>query len=339
MKEKIYLVAKYAGLFALCRWLTRRKIRVLAYHGIWLGAGHYGNFLYISKKKFVSRMELLKRMGLPVLGLGDALAQQDQGSLPDSTVVLTIDDGWFSTYQDMLGALECYQFPATIYVTSYYMEKQHPVFNVAMAYLVNTADTQVVSLKEIGIENDLEIDLGSPEGRSRLLGQIFEFSEKLSDESERFELLKHVAEILGQDISRIISEKWFHLMTEEEVRDAAERGFDIQLHTHRHRVYRHGHICVGEEIEENRLRLQPLTRGNLTQFCYPSGEYDPSLWPMMSELGVESATTTESGLVDKASHPYALPRILDGEAVSELEFEAELSGFNEVLRQFLSVVR
>jgi|GEM_PF-2824765 len=59
----------------------------------------------------------------------------------------------------------------------------------------------------------------------------------------------------------------------------------------------------------------------------------------MSELGVKSAATTQSGLVEKDSHRYALPRVLDGEAVSELEFEAELSGLNEMLRRLLRAIR
>jgi len=55
----------------------------------------------------------------------------------------------------------------------------------------------------------------------------------------------------------------------------------------------------------------------------------------MSELGVKSATTTKVGLIDKESHLYALPRILDGEAISEFE----LSGFNEIMIRLISIIR
>jgi hypothetical protein len=46
-----------------------------------------------------------------------------------------------------------------------------------------------------------------------------------------------------------------------------------------------------------------------------------------------SATTTDIGLVAADSPPYALPRILDGQDITDLEFEAELCGFMQLLRR------
>jgi hypothetical protein len=48
--------------------------------------------------------------------------------------------------------------------------------------------------------------------------------------------------------------------------------------------------------------------------------------------GVVSATTCESGLAHAGSNILALPRILDDNRVSQVEFEAELTGFSELCR-------
>ena len=48
--------------------------------------------------------------------------------------------------------------------------------------------------------------------------------------------------------------------------------------------------------------------------------------------GVLTATTCETGLVDEKSPPLAWRRILDSSRVSQIEFEAEVSGFNELIR-------
>jgi peptidoglycan/xylan/chitin deacetylase (PgdA/CDA1 family) len=113
-----------------------------------------------------------------------------------------------------------------------------------------------------------------------------------------------------------------------------QRGLDIQLHTHRHRISKAGHFCIEEEVEDNRARLEPLTGQPLQHFCYPSGVYDRAIWPDLKKIGIASATTTAPGLVGRSAEIYALPRILDGEHVSDLEFEAELSGLLELKRSF-----
>ena len=55
----------------------------------------------------------------------------------------------------------------------------------------------------------------------------------------------------------------------------------------------------------------------------------------MSNLGIVSATTCHAGLLNLKSKNacYYLPRFLDGENVHMLEFEAEMSGFAEILRR------
>ena len=67
MKQWIFHLAKYTGLFALCRRITARNLRILAYHGIWLGQGHYGNYLFMSAGKFAARMQKIQALGYPVL--------------------------------------------------------------------------------------------------------------------------------------------------------------------------------------------------------------------------------------------------------------------------------
>ena len=63
MKIVVFRLAKALGLFALSRWLTRRGLRILCYHGIWLGEGHYGNFLFMSPEVFAGRMAFLTPAG------------------------------------------------------------------------------------------------------------------------------------------------------------------------------------------------------------------------------------------------------------------------------------
>ena len=48
-------------------------------------------------------------------------------------------------------------------------------------------------------------------------------------------------------------------------------------------------------------------------------------------MGVESATTTNSGLASADDHPMALPRIVDGELIDDDRFEVLVSGLRSLL--------
>ena len=346
MKDKLYLVAKCLGLFALCRWLTRRRVRVLAYHGIWLGDGHFGNFLYMSPKRFERRMALLKEWGYPVISLGDAVAGYRQGSLPDRATVITIDDGWYGTYLHMLPVLEASGFPATVYVTTYYCENQQPVFDVALQYMLAKTQATCVDLSALGVSQKYgadcseldcsEFSLHEETARESVRHLLQEHVVSLSSEAERQQKMHDIGEALDVSYERIIQEKLFHLMTVEQVSDMARRGIDVQLHTHRHRISSAGKSCLANEIADNASALKQMVSNPLVHFCYPSGVYQSSLWPELEATGIVSATTTDTGLVSCKSHPYELPRILDGEQVSELEFEAEMSGVGEIKRMMVS---
>ena len=335
IKTAFFWIAKYTGIFALCRWLTRRQVRILAYHGIWLGEGHYGNFLYISATKFSERMKKIQTMGLPVLSLDEALKDRDKETLPACPVVITIDDGWYSTYLHMLPVLEKYNFPATLYLTTYYSEKQVPVYNVLIQYMLMTTAETILDVGALGVSDNEIIDLCNVDQRQRTSIRLQSFVDNLDFES-RDPLVCQIATLLGIDYKKIIDDKWFHLVSFDQVSDMADRGIDVQLHTHRHRISIEGVDCLEHELMDNQLRLEPLSAQPLKHFCYPSGVYDKAVWPTLKAKGITSATTTESGLVSSQSHIYALPRILDGEQVSDLEFEAELSGVGEVKRRLAS---
>ena len=126
-------------------------------------------------------------------------------------------------------------------------------------------------------------------------------------------------------------------MSPAEVTQLATAGFDIQLHTHRHRLSMDNRDEVAREIQDNRQRLQSWVGAEARHFCYPSGKHVQRHGEWLRELAVDSATTCEPGLNDRSTDPYRLRRFLDSEAFSVIEFEAELSGLGSVLRGLKSL--
>src|SRR3954470_23331663 len=140
LKQRVLTLAASAGLGAVARRATRRQLRILCYHGLWVTPGHaFGDCTFIAPEQFEARMARLKRSGLPVLPLGEAVERLGDGTLPDAAVAITIDDGWVSTFTHMLPVLEAHGFPATLYATTWYAGRDLPVVNVAIDYLRQAA--------------------------------------------------------------------------------------------------------------------------------------------------------------------------------------------------------
>jgi peptidoglycan/xylan/chitin deacetylase (PgdA/CDA1 family) len=123
-------------------------------------------------------------------------------------------------------------------------------------------------------------------------------------------------------------------MSPENAKAIQDSGVTLQLHTHRHRLPL-SDAGVRSEIQDNRAALGGICATPLDHFCYPSGQYSKVQFPWLKALGIRSAVTTERGLVAKDCDRLALPRLLDSEAMTETEFEAEMSGFLHVLRRLI----
>ncbi len=95
---------------------------------------------------------------------------------------------------------------------------------------------------------------------------------------------------------------------------------------------------VRREIDDNRAVLEPIVGRPCDHLCYPSGVYTPDQWPWLEACAIASATTCELGLNDRCTPRFGLRRFLDSETVSEIEFEAEISGFAELIRRARSVL-
>lgn len=336
LKRSFLLCAKFSGLFTLARILTSRKTRVLAYHGIWLGEGHFGNFLYMSAEKFAERMALLEKWGYPIIPFEGKPVKKSQHRCP---TVITIDDGWYSTWSAMLPALEKHNYPATVYLTTYYCLHQAPVIDVALNYCFSIISTDKALTMHLSAYGFGTVRIDTEDAKKAALSNAQSICASLDDDTARQQFLKTVCHAVGLDHGELMAGRWFHLMSSAQVKDAANRGITFEAHTHHHRITRQGKDSLAEEIAINSERIRDLTGRKPEHFCYPSGRYSIELWPVLETCQMTSATTTDIGLVDVQTPRYAMPRILDGQDVSELEFEAEMCGFMELTRLVRQVGR
>ena len=333
------------GLFRLTSLLFARRLQILCYHGFQLADEcRFRPQLFISEDTFIGRLQHLVREGFVVLPLDEALTRMWNGTLPHRSLAITIDDGFKSTLSVAAPLLLRFHLPATVYVTTYYMEKNVPVFRLGMQYLFWRAAARPLDQATLDLLAALNSQLAATPGSRQgtvtpsyaalhhLAWNLIQKGETLLCESERQSLLREVGRILADTIC-LDELQSLSIMSGEEVCLLGRQGFDIQLHTHRHRFPSHDRSVACQEIVQNQTRLEAITGRKARHFCYPSGIFASSQWAWLQELGIESATTCLSGLNTRRTPRYALRRFLDSEDISFVEFRAELAGFAELLRR------
>ena len=285
---------------------------------------------------FKRRLLWIREHRFTVVPLKEAVDSLYDGTLPSHPVAITFDDGWFGTYRHALPILTDLNFPATIYITTYYAEKATQVFDVAVSYMFWRTKAESIDVSRLDCRLEGVYSLNDPIQKHTAVQKLIEFGDSFLDSKEKQEFARDLGYLLNVNFHEIERKRMYRLMTLNEIKDAADSGFDIQLHTHRHRLSFRDWAVLEREINNNRQSLAPVVHRDLVHFCYPSGEYHPCFWPWLEQLGIQTATTTKAGFNYPSTHRFELGRFLDGENIAAIEFEAELCGFLEIMRNIRS---
>jgi len=311
----------------------RRRFLILCFHGFQIDdEAAFRPKLFMRDSVLKKRLDSIRRYGFPVLPLGSALNGLADGSLPDNALCITIDDGFYSVLDKALPLLKEYGMPATLYLTSYYIAKKTPIFRLVVQYIFWKTSAENLDLSDQAWGPISSVSLENEETRNQIIWDIIDYGEQDCGEEGRQIICSLLGQRLNIDYAGIIESRILSLMTPEELRALDAGQFDVQLHTHRHRLPTDSETECRQEIQENKQMLMEILGINKTHLCYPSGIWGEHQWPWLKEEGVESATTCEPGLNTSKTPLLALYRILDQDDLSQIEFEAELFGFSELIR-------
>jgi peptidoglycan/xylan/chitin deacetylase (PgdA/CDA1 family) len=302
----------------------RRRLLILCYHGVSCYDEHeWDGALYITAERLRRRMQLLTQERCNVLPLPEAVRRLQSGSLPPRAVTITFDDGYHDFYSAAFPIIESFEFPVTLYLTTYYVEYNRPVFDLMCSYLLWKGRLQRTLHWQEVFPTPHTLD---DAGRQAATAAIKEFalSRRLSGR-EKDQLLARLAERLGLDYASLCERRVLHLITPSEAQALASRGLDLEYHTHRHRVYR-GRARMFAELDDNRQRIEAYAAKTPQHFCYTGGFFLPEYLDYLADYGIRSATTCFRGLCTARTHPLLLPRFLDTMGTSELEFRSWLAG-------------
>jgi peptidoglycan/xylan/chitin deacetylase (PgdA/CDA1 family) len=327
-KSSAFSVARRLGLFRVYRYLRRnsKSLLILCYHGVSkTNEDAWKPSLYMDPATFRKRLATIRAFGLDVLPLGVALNQIEAGTLKRPAVAITFDDGWHDFYTSAWPILREFGYPATVYQTTYYTYYNRPVFDTTCSYLLwQGMGKTITDPGHIGLSMTVKLNSVAAVDETAKRLRFFA-NEHLLTGQEKDYALAVMAEQLGLNFNEILSSRTLHLMNPEELAEVSRHGIDIELHTHRHKLPT-DRILFREEISRNRELIRAATGTTPEHFCYPNGGHRPELGGWLREMGVESATTCDPGLVSKGMDAMLLPRVTDSNNVSQARFESWLAG-------------
>ena len=305
----------------------RDRLLILCYHGISLLDEHEWGGLYVSPGHFESRLRLLESLGVRTAPLGQALTELAEGRLSEPTVALTFDDGTADFALRAAPLLIKYHVPATVYLTTFYSQRQLPVFDPWAAYLLWKGAGHGADLSPLGHVTALPAArdvVARAKLHDRLRATCAELGFTAADKDT---VLRVLSASLGISYDEYCARRFMHIMNTEELRGLPGNLVDVQLHTHRHRspVDR---TEFHDELDLNQRGIAEAT-GDISlrrHFCYPSGVYSKALRENVATYGLSSATTCDPGLATRSSDSLLLPRFVDTMSVSDATFTAWVSG-------------
>lgn len=332
-KQAFLRISKLLGMFFLARIITRRGLRILCYHGFSLrDESDFSPETFMEPGTFCKHINLLIENRYPVISLDKALHLLDKKALPSCAVVITFDDGFKTIDTYGLPILREHCLPTTLFCTTYYCINQNPVFRLVIQYMFWKTHSLEIDLSGMKLPMSGLFSLRSAEDRDRIAWQIINYAEGMLHEDDRHRIGRELGRRLDVPYGEIVENGALSIMNPQDIERVAQEGIDIQLHTHRHN-FPEVPIAAKTEIEDNRSVLEPILAKRLVHFCYPSGVWSERHFPILKQEGIESAATCDPGFNYSDTHRFALRRFLDGQHISTIEFEAELSGLMEIIRE------
>jgi peptidoglycan/xylan/chitin deacetylase (PgdA/CDA1 family) len=338
--KRVFLhFSKWLGFFYLSRTFHRRGLRILCYHGFAMNDEcDFRPKLFICPRTFERRLRYLSSKRFPVVGLEEGLEMLWADRLPEGATAITIDDGFYSFLRCAVPLLRTYSYPATVNMTTYHCVKETPVFRLIIQYMfwktsMHELDMDLCATPSIG-----RVSWKNEKEKYLVMWETIRFGEAELNETQRCELARGIGKRLQVDYDPIARQRTLNLLTPSELRELVRAGFDLQLHTHRHRLPE-DELSIRREIADNRAVLEPIVGKRLEHLCYPSEDWSENSWSWLAAAGVKSAATCAPGPNFSETVRFGLTRFLDSENINQIEFESEMSGFNDLLRGIRASLR
>jgi peptidoglycan/xylan/chitin deacetylase (PgdA/CDA1 family) len=320
VKATLAYTLYYLGVLDLMRSrVLRNKAVVLMYHRVLpeaqraRTASHPG--YVVSDTTFARHMHCLSQR-FTVLSEQQFVSHLDDGHpFPDSSCLITFDDGWHDNLTHALPVLRTHHLPAAIYLPVNFIGTRRLFWREALTHALLEAIRQQRrgDVSSDAVRNVLEshglghvLDIADPDPRSAVIEAVQQQAHRRMQDDGA--VVKALETLLGVEVQAMETGDTF--LSWDEVHDMAAAGISFGAHGVEHRLL--GELPPAEadfEVRESKRVVTERVGAPVVGLTYPNGSVTPAVRGMVEAAGYRVAFTTEPGPVAVGDDRFLLRRI------------------------------
>ncbi|MFC1668275.1 polysaccharide deacetylase family protein, partial [Chlamydiota bacterium] len=315
----------------------------LVYHGVTRknerkGIEDYQNN-HIDKKKFYEQVQYLAENYNVITGdeLIDSIKAKK--SLPDYSLLITIDDGYKNNHTTAYPILRCFNLPAIVFIPTAFINNKKALWSDKIIYSLSRTKQNMISFnvnsktKCFDISNSKKKMLADRQIRQIIL---------LKDLEERYRIINSIIDETNIDLDEDIERyEDYSSISWNELRKISEHNIYIGAHTH-------NHVCLSaltkkritEELKTANRELLDNLGYESKIFAYPYGglnSFDKKSKALLKDFGYVCSFINVAGFNDfsKEYDLFELKRISIENDMDFITFKARITGFY----QYISAIK
>ena len=276
--------------------LTPQKLSIMLYHGF-CDSQNKGegtpNSKFMPITEFERHLKVYLKYGTPI-SLKDLLSKE---KLPPNPIVVTIDDGYANNYDLGFPVLKRYNFPATLFLTTGFIDRTLFLWTDWLEFIAANASN--INIKIELNKEAIPFNLGEPQTRNNAVKQLKSILKNMPmDKIKSF--LCELQEMLKvkYDWERI--PEYLQPLTWEQIREMKKSGLiSFGGHTVSHAILSR---CSKEqqnfEMVESKARIEKELNEECLILAYPNGkenDFTGETIRLAQKANYKIAVTTNSG--------------------------------------------
>lgn len=324
----------------LFRKFQKNKLIILMYHRI---LNIYPNFPFdedlvcATPESFEAQMKYLKDEYEVITfdNLPFILNNREKNCAPK--VIITFDDGYLDNYLYAYPILKKYQLPATIFLTTDYIDGKRKLFWWdEVAYLIKNTPKPYINIDKVG-----SYPIHKPNLKRKAIIKIQMILKKMPEEEKNaiLEKLKDICEVTTYHLENMFA-SW------AQIKEMSNHNINFGAHTCSHIIVtKVPLINAEEEIVRSRKVIEEQIGKEIKVFSYPNGmkdDYNQDIIKVLQRNKFDYATLAMDGinsLEDIFENPYTLRRVgmrvTDNLSYFKLQLCGTLVGIRKIRNTFL----
>jgi len=263
-------ILNYTGFVYGMSKIKKNRLTILAYHRI-LNIDHEPFFdfdegvISATPHDFEAQVKWLKN-NFNITTFASLL----KGEMAPNSLIITFDDGYKDNYENAYPVLNKYNVPATIFLTTGYIESSRLFWWDEISYLVKKTAKRKLSVNYLG--NPITFDLITRNDKKNAISHILKLVKRIPN-NDRIDIINRLRIELEVDIDNFSDARM--ILSWDEIREMSKNGIEFGAHSVTHPVLANATPeTVKYEVEESKRKIECEIGKDVTTFSYPVGGSD-----------------------------------------------------------------